>query len=279
VAALQLINRVVPDVLCFNEIEENEDAALEAFALSAGLPFLFAGEVSTAMAGGIRNACLSRWPQVTTRSLSSSEISADPSANETGRDIVNVRVEVRPGAEYVGVFSVHLKSGFEDADYLRREVEALRLSQAVTAYREEFPQDGLVVMGDFNEEVSSSALGDTFTSAPEGMPTSWHLGSDLAYPFTYNPFAALTNIALLSTDPRQEDSNYDATRIPSGRRIDYLLYEGLTLQADQVYNPCRDNSVDDDPPGEWVALQGSPAECSAAEAASDHRPVFADFSL
>jgi len=183
-------------------------------------------------------------------------------------------VELTPGGTRVTLFSAHLKSGFDDATLLRRHVESLRAAQVVTAAAQ---QGGVLFMGDLNEEITRTP-GPTFTQPPTGMPFSYRLGSDLAYPFTYDPFGVLLGAGLTAANARHEDSNNDATRIPSGRRIDYILTRGVTVLAAEVYDPCRDNGVDDAPVGGRMEKSGSPVMCGVAEAASDHWPVMVDIS-
>ncbi|MEW5849082.1 MAG: endonuclease/exonuclease/phosphatase family protein [Myxococcota bacterium] len=276
-AAQAQLRRVDADVVTLQEVEAVEAAALQTFAAQLGYPHVFQGQISTAMAGGLTNAVLSRLPLEDSRSRSSDDISPDSNANETGRDIVVTRVVVQPGRAYLGVFTMHFKSGFEDADYVRRQVEAIRLRDAVGQYSAQHPGDAVVVTGDFNEEINESTLGRVYSQAPAGMPLSYQLGSDLSYPLTYQPFTTLTATGLSVTDPTHEDSNNHATRIPSNRRIDYLLYRGAELVGDEVYNPCRDNGVDDDPSGQWLPKTGPVPACGSESDASDHRPVFAEF--
>jgi endonuclease/exonuclease/phosphatase family metal-dependent hydrolase len=278
-AVLAFVRRVSPDVICFEEIESWETRRLGALARDAGYARWFQGHVTGAMAGGLTNACLSRYPFAEARSLSSDDISSDGSANETGRDFVAVRVEVVPGSRWIAVFDVHLKSGFADSDYLRRQVETIRLAQAIDQHKRAHPLDAVVVMGDFNEEIDEQILGSRISSPPSGLPSSYRLGSDLAYPFTYDPFAALAAAGIAFTDPTHEDSTSHATRIPSGRRIDYIGYLGLQLVGDEVFNACRDNGMDDPPAGDWLEKPGPQVPCASKEMASDHRLVFADFGL
>jgi endonuclease/exonuclease/phosphatase family metal-dependent hydrolase len=278
-AVLGIIRRVDAHVMCFNEIEEMEDASVAALATAAGYPNRFIGQVSTAMAGGIKNGCLSRLPIVEGASLTSSDISTDTNAHETGRDIVRVRVQVSPG-RHVSIFSVHLKSGFETADEVRRQVEMVRAVQAMQQQEARFPNDGMVLLGDFNEEIDGSALGHVYAVPPVGLPQSWNLGSDLSFPITYQPFAMAAQAGLTAADVTQEDSTtFYATRIPSGRRIDYVMSKRLTVLGDEVYNPCRDNGVDDAPPGNYLLKAGVPLACGVDTTASDHRPVVVEFGL
>ena len=81
-------------------------------------------------------------------------------------------------------------------------------------------------------------------------------------------------------EPSHEDAPGElGTRIPSGRRLDYLFVDGLIWLGDEVYNSCRDNGTDEPPAGDWLVKQGAPLPCGTGSTAADHRIVFADFAL
>jgi len=186
-AAEAVIARIDADVFCLQEVEDADGAALASLAATLGYPHRFQAEVSTPMAGGLRNACLSRLPLAGTASLSSPDISSDAAANETGRDFAQVRVEVRPGVAFVGLLVAHLKSGFEAADLFRKQIEAQRLGQAANAYALAHPGEGLVVTGDLNEEIDGWRLGQIFEALPDGLPYSYQLGADISWPTSLSP--------------------------------------------------------------------------------------------
>lgn len=271
-AVLTMLRRMNPDVACFNEVHDDEATALATAAATAGYPYVFQGSISTPMAGGLTNACLSRRPFLSARSRSSNDISTDPRANETGRDLTEVSVELIPGGARVTLVSAHLKSGFDDATLLRRHVEVLRAAQVVT---EAALSGGVLFMGDFNEELDR-VPGPVFATPPAGLPYSFRLGSDLHYPFTYDPFGVMHGAGLVDAPAVHEDSTQMSTRIPSGRRIDYIMTRGVEVVAAEVYDPCVDNGVDDAPTGGRMEKAGTPVSCGTAELASDHWPVMVD---
>jgi hypothetical protein len=134
------------------------------------------------------------------------------------------------------------------------------------------------VVGDFNEQDGDRSLGTAFSSVPGGLPDSYRLGDDITLPLAYQPFARLTDLGLTVAHPRWEDSDRDST-FNETSRLDYLVHVGATWVADEVYNACQDNGVDDDPPGGWIPKRGRPLACYSAIAASDHLPVVGDFLL
>lgn len=278
-ALVRILNRLDGDLVCLTEVDASEAETLSALATATGYAFFAQAAVSTPMAGGLTNACLSRFPILTAESRSSDDISADSDANETGRDILLVRVDVAAGAAPVTALVVHYKSGFDHADFFRRQVETLRTAQLLEQSRARFAGDSFVVVGDVNEDVAVESQ-EVYDDFPFGMPFSYRFGSDLAFPITYGPHATLTAAGLTTADATWEDSTVEyGTRYASDRRIDYIFYDGLTLLADEVYDPCRDNGVDDPPVGQFMQKAGAPLECADGQRASDHRPVMADFAL
>ena len=279
-ALVEILKRVAADVICLQEVKDHEGSRLQQLAQLSGYPHLFNGKVSTPMAGKITNACLSRLPLVQGRSRSSANISTSSWANETGRDIVTVRVRLKNG-RHLMVLNAHLKSGFKDSDRVRRQVEILRVRDILRQERKAHPGDAVVVLGDFNETVNGSTLGTVYHKAPQGMPYSYKLGQDISYPITYKPFATLRAEKLVLTQPTHEDSTTNfATRIPSGKRIDFILHGGAELVGDEVYEACQDNGVDDAPKGNYLVKgSGGPLQCGTNSVASDHRPLFADLRV
>ena len=274
-AAARIVERVDADVLCLQEVEEDEYWRLRSLARRAGYPHYFMGGVSSAMAGGLANACLSRFPIVEARSFTSRELSSDDEAFELGRDIVAIVVEPRPDVS-MAVVNLHLKSGFSNADRFRREVEARRAVAAV----DEAAADVAVVLGDFNEVPDGRDLGQTFTWFPRGLPRRFHLGADLRFPIRYDPFATFAEAGFLRSRPTQEDSTWkDGTRIPSSRRIDYVLFRGGRFAGDEVYEACADNGRDDGRRGGRLWKAGAPLPCGTSLEASDHRPVLLDLYI
>src|SRR5690606_8212686 len=154
--------------------------------------------------------CVARVPLTLVGSWGAEELSPDPDANDTGRDFLVVRAtlgETEDSGCWLGVITVHLKSLEDDVDLFRRQVEVERLRQAISRYRGMYPSDPIVVMGDFNENFDDPAIGQSFTSVPPGLPSSYRLGSDIQLPLPYQPFASLQSEGLELADPTQEDSD------------------------------------------------------------------------
>jgi endonuclease/exonuclease/phosphatase family metal-dependent hydrolase len=279
-AAVAILRRLDGDVVCLQEVESWEGSRLASLARETGYAHVFQGRVSTPMAGGLTNACLSRFPFIEARSRSSGDISSDPAANETGRDLVQVRVEVLQGRRFLTVIAAHLKSGFEDADRVRRQVEVLRLAGIVDEVAAGHPGESIVAAGDFNEEVDGETLGTVFRAPPSGLPSSFVLGRDLAYPIVYDPFAPLRARDFVLAHPHIEDlPERDATRIPSGKRIDFVFHRGASARGSEVYDACADDGVDAAPAGDRLDKAGAPLACGINARAADHRPLVIDLVL
>lgn len=280
-ALVATLGRLAPDVACFQEVQFYEDDSLAALVGATGYPYSVQANESPAIGGDHTNACVGNVPLTVVGSWGGRDLSSDPDANDVGRNIFAVRafVGAADGTECnLGLITVHLKSGQEAADLFRRQVEAIRLTQAVADYRAEHPGDPIVVLGDFNETLDDPALGTTLALPPD-LPGSYQLGSDIEVPLSYQPFATMQGAGFNLANPTQEDGASLFATWNNSIRLDYVWYAGPQLVADEVYNSCRDDGIDEDPPGDVLDKVGEPLECGVSEAASDHFPVVADFAL
>jgi endonuclease/exonuclease/phosphatase family metal-dependent hydrolase len=280
-ALAAIIARIDADVVCLEEVVFWETADLFALADQTGYADVIQAQESPAIGGSDTNACMSRLGLSLVGSYSGWDLSSDEDANDVGRDILVVRVDVAEGQAEpcgLGVVALHLKSGQDELDWFRRQVEAERVVQAVARYREEFPDDPMLIMGDFNENLDDPALGNVFTEIPAGLPDSYRVGDDIAFPLTYQPFSTFEGLGFSIAPATQEDSTRDQTWSDLVR-LDYIMQAGAQVQAAGVYNACRDDGVDDAPPGHWMALAGDPLACGVSDEASDHFPVLADLVL
>ncbi len=280
-ALAAVLGRTAPDIACLQEVQFDEDDSLAALVTEAGYAYSVQANQSPAIGGDHTNACIANVPLTVVGSYTGEDLSADPTANDVGRDIFAVRafVGAADGTECnLGVIAVHLKSGQETIDLFRRQVEVIRLTQAVAAYRQAHPGDPIVVLGDFNETLDEPALG-TSLALPPDLPSSYRLGSDIEVPVSYQPFATLQGAGFNLADPTQEDGPSSFATWNDSRRLDYVWYAGPQLAASEVYNSCRDDGVDEPPTGDGIVKVGTPLECGVSETASDHFPVVADLSL
>lgn len=281
-ALVSVVQRIDADVLCLQEVLFYEDDELSSLALQAGYTRVIQANEPPAIGGDLTNACLSRAPMAIEGSYTGGDLGSDPGANDIGRDILVVRVDLSSEDEQcgLGVVTLHLKSGQEPLDWFRRQLEVQRVAQAVQRYRAEHPGEPVLIMGDLNETIDDPALGHVFPGVPSGLPSSYRVGSDIEFPLTYQPFETLQALGFDVADATQEDTVGAYETWADIVRLDYVLYdEGLQLEADEVYNACRDNGVDDAPEGNWVPKQGAALSCPVSEQASDHFPVLVDLVM
>lgn len=280
-ALAAIVRRIDADIVCLEEVLFYEDDRLSALALDAGYTRVIQANPPPSIGGDFTNACLSRELLTLEGSYTGGELGSDPNANDVGRDILVVRADLSSDDETcgVGIVDLHLKSGQEPLDWFRRQIEAERVVQAVERYRAAHPGEPMVIMGDLNETIDDPALGHVFSAAPAGLPASYRLGSDIAFPLTYQPFETLQALGFAVADATQEDTQGAYETWADIVRLDYVLYDGLELFADEVYNACRDNGVDDAPDGNWVPKEGEALSCALSEQASDHFPVLVDLVL
>ena len=279
-ALVEILQRVGADVVMIQEVSgSSEVARVGDLAADAGYGHHCVSETSGTLSGGLRTASLSRVPLVQCISWSAAELSGDQNANDITRDIFEVHARVDPNRAVWGVFTSHIKSGSTNRDKFRRQVEIQRAMQAVSNFMAANPGAPVVFTGDLNEDIGDGPFGQpVFDQAPAGLPSSYELGSDIAFPVVYDPFVTITAEGLAVQDASHEDApGDDQTRWASGRRLDYLcvdLHAGP--EGTEVYDACDDNGVDDPPPGNFLAKTGSPLACGREQEASDHLDVFAD---
>jgi endonuclease/exonuclease/phosphatase family metal-dependent hydrolase len=280
-ALAAVLRRLDADVVCLQEVQHWETTSLFALASQAGYPDVIQAQQSPAIGGDHTNACLSRGGLALVDSYTGAELSSDAQANDVGRDILVVRVDLAEGEPapcHVGFVALHLKAGQSPLDWFRRQIEAERVAQAVARYRDEHPDEPIVILGDLNENLDDVALGSVFTGVPEGLPPSYRVGSDIVFPLTYQPFTRFEGLGFALVPATQEDSTRDATW-NDAVRLDYVLHAGAQLRGALVYNACRDDGVDGGAAGAWLPLAGDPLPCATSDDASDHFPVVADLLL
>lgn len=287
-ALVSVLQRVDADVVLLEEIANSTEASQVAtLAAATGYAHFVVGATHGTLTGNLRNAVLSRFPIAASASLGAAQISPDPLANDITRDIVRAEITVPEACAPLGVFAVHLKSGNLSTDSFRRAVEIRRLEMAIESWAALHPGATIVLGGDFNEDVFDGPFGQSWSSLPSGLPGTYHLGSDIAFPVVYDPFVKIGQIVqtvgpgLVFADATHEDcTTCYATRASSGRRLDYLWARPATLElGDEVYASPKDDGVDNAPLGNWLYKAGGVLSSITSDAASDHYAVFADYLL
>lgn len=275
-----ILRRVSPDIVCIEEINDGETATLRALAEELGWGEPIQADQSPAIGGELRNGCLG--PRTMNRVESYTASDLVPGANDLSRDALAVRVDLDNGC-HVNVVAVHAKSGQEDIDRFRRQVDFVRIAQAIADVRTRHPGEPVMLMGDFNENPDDPMINQVFEALPAGLPESYHLGDDIALPLTYNPFDTIAGTGLTRIDPTAEDSTRDTTWGVSGGfdgvRLDYIWLDGIDLGGAVIYDACLDDGMDAPPAGAWLPLTGDPLPCGTSTTASDHQPIAADLHV
>jgi len=275
-----ILARLAPDLICFEEVGDDETGPLRALTMALGWPEPIQAESSNLIGGELHNACLGPHPMSRIASYGN-ELSPDPNASDVARDFLGVRL-VHDGCA-VNVIAVHAKSGQEDVDFFRRQVEFIRLGQAVDDVRAQYGDDPIVVMGDFNENPEDPGIGTVFDGLPGGLPQSYELGDDIEFPLVYEPFETIAAAGVTMLDPTHEDSprmgTWGVSADFEGIRLDYVYLDGPLVEGAVVFDSCRDDGVDEPPQGQWLAMAGDPVACGVSELASDHLPIVVDLTL
>lgn len=265
-ALRDIMLRIDADVLCLQEVGEGEESWLQELAESGGYIDGLLAPSSGPDGIGIANACMSRTPVDDAAYLWANWISPDEDARDLTRPFVRLRLAVPGSSRHISIVTAHLKAGGGDDDRFRRMVEHVRLGQAAANEFAEFPDNAVVVLGDLNEQENPSPI--VFDALPQGLPSFYELGSDIALPLTYEPSKPILDAGLERVEPSNDD-----TFIPDSRRLDYVFAGAAEIVAAEVYDACRDD------PNEGVEKAGDPLDCGQSELASDHRPVVVDLRL
>ncbi len=282
-ALTSVINRMAADVVLLQEVQSNETAQVGPLASACGYPWYVVANTSGTLSGALKNAVLSKFPITSSVSWSAAMASGDPAANDICRDILQAEIAVPETCAPLAVFTVHLKASSSSTDKFRRAVELIRVRQIIEAYLLAHPGANVVFGGDMNEDIGDGPFGQTFTSLPGGLPSSYQLGSDITFPVVYDPFnyvATIGGLGLAAVDATQEDSLTAATRAASGRRLDYVFPRASApALGDEVYASPQDNGVDDAPLGYFLRKGGTALPSGTSALASDHYSVYADVLL
>jgi len=270
-AAVDSLQRICADVVCVQEI--GSFAVLLALENAAGFSDSVLADTSNAIDANLQAGVLSVYPIVSASTENSISLSGDGSARDLTRNFIVAAIDVPGAAEDVVVISNHWKAGTSDGDEFRRSLESIRAVQA----SDHFSTHSVpyVIAGDMNDDIGDG--GDSpfqFVSLPGGLPGSFSLGNDIAFPVINSVFFPLQDAACnneLSIINALQLDGSDGTRPASGRRLDYLwVSNAATPVASEVYD-----SVDEGIGG-GIAKCGTALPAGTSAQASDHLPVIVD---
>lgn len=276
-AVRDILVRVDADIVAMQELRTTDQANWVALANELGYTN---SDYSawTILAGGLYTGYYSRFPIVSTGSV----VSPD-GAEEITRPPFRAVFDVPGTAVPLVAWTVHHKASGGQDDEFRRAIEAMRCVQNINGYlATNSTHDALIVLGDFNDDVGQSQTA-SFNSIPSGMPQSYSLGADVAFPVAYRSFPeeryepAGNGMTML--DAFHEDSASDNTFISSSGRLDYLFVSDALATAPagapetEVYNSAQDDGVG------GLAKVGSPLASGTSSTASDHYLLFVDVQM
>lgn len=256
-----VLRQVDADAVALNEVEGDlDEERLLQLADTAGYQHVIVGH--DLGFGSDRNVVMSRIPFQQGFVFDGPALSGDSQARDLTRAIVAARLDTpRP----LTVVSAHLKSGNVDWEQrFRRHVDAQRLAGSVEGSVPGFDpdEDAVLVTGDLNAEIGEWDGPARWTTIPDGMPSSYWLGSDLygrlPAGIPGDVFTPLLDLGLDVLDARQPNGSL-ATRPVSGRRLDYLIASPAAQAVQSAIHTCTQAQT-----------------CSGA---ADHLPVWVDLDL
>lgn len=284
-----ILVRINADVVCLQELTNvdvsgglggSTSSVVHTLATELGLPYVHIPTSSGVFDFTLRNAILSRHPFLDTEDVGSSDYQDSISsigtsggrAKDVTRAIPAVSIDVPGAAAPLTVCTLHAKSATGPSDRFRRAVELAKLKDYLSNNGLD-RSDNIVINGDFN----LSSFDDTFSSEPpNGLPTTWNRGSEIALPISYSTdpdFYFPAPFDLVAIDARAVNGN-DAT-FESGSTIDFILPSpALTVLGSEIYRSPLDTANN-----LGLPKAGTPLPVSTSGDASDHYAVFADLEL
>ena len=298
-AVTSIVQRVQPDILCFEELYADEDmtAWIQA-AATLGYPY-YAMSVGGTFDNSLHTGIWSKFPITGTADIR--ETVVDPTAAEIMRWPLHATIEV-PGALYpFHVFVTHNKSGTTTkSSRLQRAFEVYRAVNYITNMVAQDPLNNVeyAIMGDFNDDIgltqntnfdiayyqtAQSSLGNTSVAFNDGSDIPWNSNSGWLLPYRYFPTERLAAAGMGWINPAQTGTNdtwtHYTTSTSSCYRLDYILFSDEIMNSaygaptGEVYNSEHDGA------GVGLNKPGPLPAGTASLNASDHRMVFADFNL
>ena len=298
-AVSNTIQRVQPDIVCFQELYADEDMqAWITLAAQLGYPY-YAMSSGGSLDNSMRTGIWSKYPITGTDLIK--ETHYDPNAVEIMRWPIVATIEV-PGALYpLHVASTHNKAGTTTKSArLQRAFEMYRIVQYFDRLVASNPVENVqyAIMGDFNDDIGLSqneyfdlayyestyaSLGNSTADYNDGFDIPWNTNASWTLPYSKYPTERLSTIDMGWINPIHTGTNLTWTHYyttESGRyRLDYILFSDEIMNSaygaptGEIYNAEFD--------GEGVGLYkpGPVPPSSTSYDASDHRMLFADFHL
>ena len=305
-AVTSIVQRVQPDIICFQELTSTDKADWLTAAATLGYPYYAIPTNGGFFSGGLLPGIWSKYPL--TNAVQIKETNLDATAKMFTRWPLHVEIQVPGALQPFHVFVVHNKSSTLDTESrLWRALEIHRTANYITNWMAQYPLDSeFAIMGDWNDSIEGSVgLGQTatfawsyYTNHQSSMGNStytFNAGSDMPWttnsgwllPYKLYPVERLTNAGMSEvaaahtggTNTWTHDNNAPADT--NGYRLDYILFSDEVMNnaygppAGEVYSSRGDFASG----GAGLAKYGLPLATNISPTASDHRMVFADFNL
>jgi len=299
VAVSNILRRVQPDIICFQELYADEDMqAWVTLAAQLGFPY-YAMSSGGSLDNSMRTGIWSKYPITATDVIK--ETVVDTNAVEFMRWPIVATIEV-PGALYpFHVVSTHNKAGTTTKSArLQRAFEIYRIKNYLNALVAANPLENVqyAIMGDFNDDISLNQntnfdltyyesvdqdLGNATATFNDGSDIPWNTNSSWTQPYSKYPTERLSFANMGWINPIHTGTNLTWTHYyetESGRyRLDYILFSDEIMNS--PYGAPTGEIYDAEFDGADVGLYkpGPVPSATASYEASDHRMLFADFHL
>ena len=298
-AVSNTIQRVQPDIICFQELYADEDMqAWIALAAKLGYPY-YAMSTGGSLDNSMRTGVWSKYPITGTDLIK--ETYDDPAAVEIMRWPIVATIDV-PGALYpLRVASTHNKAGTTTKSArLQRAFEMYRTVQYFNRLVASNPVENVqyAILGDFNDDIGLTQndffdlayyqsvyqnLGNATATYNDGFDIPWNTNASWTLPYGKYPTERLTYASMGWINPIHTGTNLTWTHYyvtESGRyRLDYVLFSDEIMNSaygaptGEIYN------AEFDGPGVGLYKPGPVPPSNTSMDASDHRMLFADFHL
>ena len=295
-AVTSIVQRIQPDIMCFEELYADEDMTAWITAAAAlGYPY-YAMSSGGTFDNSMRTGVWSKYPITATDQIR--ETVVDTNAAEIMRWPLHVTIDV-PGSLYpFHVFTTHNKAGTTTkAARLQRALEIYRTVNYITNMVAQDPVNNVqyAIMGDFNDDIGltqnanfdiayyNTAVGSLSAGFNDGFDIPWNANSSWLLPYSYFPTERLAQAGMGWINPVQTGTSDTWTHYyvsTSGcYRLDYILFSDEIMNSPygsptgEIYNSQYDLN------GVGLPKYGSPPPTNVTMNASDHRMVFADFHL
>jgi len=272
--AAAIMARVDADIVGLVEARSgaNEANYLQQMGARLGYPHVVLSG-TTPLDTTLRTAFFSRFPVVTTNWVRS-----PAGANEMTRQNLAVKIDVPGTPNDPLVVVVHPKccSSSSGQESFRRAIELRRVRELVAA--SSIPAlDNVFIIGDFNLVGTDNVA---FTNLPAGLPGSYVLGSDVAWPVEYrrDPDFYFSTVSMARVPMAQVngDAKTWSTRTSSSSVLDYIMASAPVRSRQfrtEIYNSALDVA------GAGLPKAGPAPATNASSLASDHFLLFGDFDL